>query len=131
MLECLSLIKIQPQQILDAGCGEGRDLFALQQHYPAAALLGIDAAAPMLQAARSANAATRSALKVFLSNLIGKPRLESAAALLGCADFAQLPLVKPGAALAPAAASGADGVGARASHRWTADVQLLWPGHVC
>jgi malonyl-CoA O-methyltransferase len=92
MLERLSLIKIQPQQILDAGCGEGRDLFALQQHYPEAALLGIDAAAPMLQAARSANAATRSALKVFLSNLIGKPRLESAAALLGCADFAQLPL---------------------------------------
>ncbi|MFM7227084.1 MAG: methyltransferase domain-containing protein, partial [Betaproteobacteria bacterium] len=92
MLERLPLIKIQPQQILDAGCGEGRDLFALQQHYPAAALLGIDAAAPMLQAARSANAATRSALKVFLSNLIGKPRLESAAALLGCADFAQLPV---------------------------------------
>lgn len=92
MLERLALIKIKPQQILDAGCGEGRDLLPLQQNYPEAELLAIDAALPMLQAARLANAATRSALTKALAKLMGKPRYESATAALACADFAQLPL---------------------------------------
>ena len=91
MFERLSLIKIKPQQILDAGCGEGRDLLPLQQNYPDAQLLAVDAAVPVLSVARASSTATRSALQTFLGKLLGAHRLESPIALLSCADFAQLP----------------------------------------
>lgn len=44
MQERLNLIKLVPQRVLDAGCGRGTDLQALQTHYPQAQLIGIDAA---------------------------------------------------------------------------------------
>ena len=92
MQERLSLIKLLPRWILDAGCGAGRDLLPLQQRYPQAQLLGIDAALPMLRAASAATGVTRSALQNLFARLIGSDRLASPGALLGCADFAQLPL---------------------------------------
>jgi malonyl-CoA O-methyltransferase len=92
MQERLSLIKLLPQWILDAGCGAGRDLLPLQQRYPQSQLLGIDAAQPMLRAASAATGVTRSALQNLFARLIGSDRLASPGALLGCADFAQLPL---------------------------------------
>lgn len=91
MFERLSLIKIKPQQILDAGCGEGRDLLPLQQNYPDAQLLAVDVSVPVLSVARASSTATRSALQTFLGKLLGAHRLESTVALLSCADFAQLP----------------------------------------
>jgi malonyl-CoA O-methyltransferase len=52
LLDRLSLVKIQPQTILDLGVGTGRNLSLLQQRYPEARLLAMDIATDMLQRAR-------------------------------------------------------------------------------
>jgi malonyl-CoA O-methyltransferase len=84
MFERLSLVKNSPQQVLDAGCGTGADLAHLQQAYPAAQVLGVDAVPAMLAAAAGAAQAPRS----FLSRLLpAKTGID-----LVCADFGQLPL---------------------------------------
>jgi malonyl-CoA O-methyltransferase len=84
MFERLSLVKNSPQQVLDAGCGAGADLARLQQAYPAAQVLGVDAVPAMLAAAAGAAQAPRS----FLSRLLpAKTGID-----LVCADFGQLPL---------------------------------------
>lgn len=93
MHERLELIRIRPQRILDAGCGEGADLQVLQSHFPDARLIGLDGAAGMLSAARERQAATASSmnrllkkwLPVKLGNGIG------ASPDLFCGDFAHLP----------------------------------------
>jgi S-adenosylmethionine-diacylgycerolhomoserine-N-methlytransferase len=40
------------QRVLDVGCGTGRNLALIGQHYPGVHLYGLDAAAPMLDVAR-------------------------------------------------------------------------------
>src|SRR3546814_8516093 len=81
----LSLIKIASQLVLDAGCGEGGDLAALQKHFPLATLLGLDASFGMLDLAKGNQAAALSAMQRLLQQWlpakigIGKP---SQAALL-------------------------------------------------
>ena len=93
MLERLALVKITPQRILDAGCGDGADLLLLQEHFPDASLSGLDASSAMLLAARKRQA---TAFK-FLSRLLktwlrGKGnKVQTREALLACGDFAQLP----------------------------------------
>lgn len=52
LLDRLSLMKIQPQTILDLGVGTGRNLSLLQKRYPDASLIAMDIAADMLQQAR-------------------------------------------------------------------------------
>jgi len=49
MLERLQLVRLDPKHALDAGCGRGVDLHALQTHYPKAQLIGIDASHELLQ----------------------------------------------------------------------------------
>ena len=90
MFERLALIKTRPACVLDAGCGEGQDLLALHQSFPTAALLGVDASAAMLAAARDQAAQGRSSMQ----RLIGLVRARPApgGALLACGDFARLPL---------------------------------------
>jgi malonyl-CoA O-methyltransferase len=84
MFERLSLVKNSPQQVLDAGCGAGADLAQLQEVYPAARVLGVDAVPALLAAAAGAAQAPRS----FLSRLLpAKTGVD-----LVCADFGQLPL---------------------------------------
>jgi malonyl-CoA O-methyltransferase len=84
MFERLSLVKNSPQQVLDAGCGDGADLAQLQKAYPAAQVLGVDAVPAMLAAATASAQAPRS----FLSRLLpAKSGID-----LVCADFGQLPL---------------------------------------
>jgi malonyl-CoA O-methyltransferase len=84
MFERLSLVKNSPQQVLDAGCGDGADLAQLQKAYPAAQVLGVDAVPAMLAAAAASAQAPRS----FLSRLLpAKSGID-----LVCADFGQLPL---------------------------------------
>lgn len=53
MAERLDYVKIEPQRILDLGCGDGASLAMLQQRYPEANLLGIDLVPEMLHAARA------------------------------------------------------------------------------
>jgi len=66
MRERLALVKISPQRVLDAGCGAGADLALLQRDYPAAQVLGLDAAQAMAAAARPALSAGKSLLKRLL-----------------------------------------------------------------
>lgn len=51
MLERLQYIKLAPQRVLDAGCGDGHGARRLTEVYPDAQVLGLDFAYPMLRAA--------------------------------------------------------------------------------
>ncbi len=94
MHERLALVRIEPQYVLDAGCGEGADLATLQKHFPQAAMLGLDAAPAMLAAAMQTQVAARSTmnrlLQQWLPATMGKGKNPSASLL--CGNFAQLPL---------------------------------------
>lgn len=92
MRERLALVKIEPQRVLDAGCGAGADLLLLEEQYAQAQIVGLDASPQMLQAARASRDAalssTRRALKKWL------PRLASGSLpdlSMVCSDFAQMP----------------------------------------
>ena len=94
MHERLALIKIAPQRVLDAGCGEGADLTVLQERFPEAHILGLDASHVMVAAARGRQLAALSSmnrlLKKWLPARSGAGPGLSAGLLSG--DFAQLPL---------------------------------------
>jgi len=93
MHERLALVKINPQHVLDAGCGEGEDLSTLQGSFPEAQVLGLDGALPMLQAARGKHVAAQSSLNRLLGKWLPSKMGGGANAgpALVCADFAQLP----------------------------------------
>ncbi|MCG2585365.1 methyltransferase domain-containing protein [Massilia sp. TS11] len=86
MHERLELVKVQPQRVLDAGCGTGADLAVFQQRYGAAQVVGVDAAPAMLAAAAAQRPAAGG-----LSGLLGKLMPRKTGTDLVCADFAQLP----------------------------------------
>jgi malonyl-CoA O-methyltransferase len=92
MFERLSLIKINPEQILDAGCGEGDDLLTLRQHFPRSALLGLDAALPMLSETRQREARSSSGMQRLMRALRVRSQHLSAQSALVCGDFGHLPL---------------------------------------
>ena len=56
MLGRLQYIRLQPAQMLDAGCGAGDNLPLLRERYPQAAYTGLDACAPLLAHARGRHA---------------------------------------------------------------------------
>ncbi len=93
MHERLNLIRLDPRQILDAGCGTGADLALLQERYDRAQVIGLDAAAPMLADAARMQQDASSVLQRVLRRLVpaGSKTGVPDAALL-CADFANLPL---------------------------------------
>lgn len=91
MFERLSLIKIQPERVLDAGCGEGDDLKVLAQTFPAAELLGIDISPAMLLQARNRGQGSGSTLR-DLFRLAQQALLKSSSISLACAEFSELPL---------------------------------------
>jgi malonyl-CoA O-methyltransferase len=93
MFERLELIKLAPSLVLDAGCGEGADLPVLRQRFGNARLIGVDASAPMLHAARASQAAAQSSVNRLLRRwLPGNGAGAGIGAELACADFARLPL---------------------------------------
>ena len=59
MLERLDYVKIEPQRILDLGCGTGATLTALSERYPNALVLGADANEAMLDVARGQHSRLR------------------------------------------------------------------------
>ena len=87
MHDRLGLVKISPKRVLDAGCGAGADLTLLQKDYPAAQVLGLDAACAMTEAAKAPASAMRS-LNSMLSRLLPA----KAGVDLLCGDFGNLPL---------------------------------------
>jgi len=56
MDERLRIIRLQPQAMLDAGCGVGDNLALLRARYPEAEYTGLDCCAPLLEQARSRHA---------------------------------------------------------------------------
>jgi malonyl-CoA O-methyltransferase len=94
MLERLELIRIDPRFVIDAGCGEGADIGALQERFADAGVVGVDASPAMLAAARARQAAALSSMSRLLAKwLPGRTGgAASAGAGLLCGDFAQLPL---------------------------------------
>ena len=91
MFERLSLIKIHPLQVLDAGCGEGDDLAALAQAFPGAGMLGIDASSAMLGLAHERNVQSRSRVKALLRRWLARAQTGQLPSL-ACADFGANPL---------------------------------------
>src|SRR5690606_23821299 len=55
----LRIIRLQPQAVLDAGCGAGDNLPLLRERYPDAAYTGLDHCAPLPAQARARYAAER------------------------------------------------------------------------
>lgn len=93
MHERLSLVKLNPTRVLDAGCGTGADLSLLQERYPQAQVIGLDGAAPMLEVAVRRQRNARSALQRVLQRLVpGVSQAGVQDAAVVCGDFAQLPL---------------------------------------
>jgi malonyl-CoA O-methyltransferase len=94
MHERLELVKIAPGRVLDVGCGEGADLSSLQQLFPDAQVLGLDASAAMLAAARETQAAALSSMNRLLAKWLPTRmgRGTASGSPLLCGDFAQLPL---------------------------------------
>ena len=95
MAERLGLVRMQPETILDAGCGTGVALGELHVRYPDARLIGLDLALNMTLAARNrAGAAMRSA-RSLLARVLGPlaPAREVRPWCI-CGDIASLP-IKP------------------------------------
>lgn len=80
MAERLDYIRLEPETILDLGCGHGADLPMLAQRYPQARRIGLDITPQLLQQARPAGG--------FLQRLLPQ---RNAPALV-CADACALPL---------------------------------------
>lgn len=87
MHERLMLVKVAPRRVLDAGCGSGADLALLQKDYPAAHILGLDAAVAMVEAAKTPASAIKS-----LNQMISRLLPSKAGVDLLCGDFGNLPL---------------------------------------
>lgn len=94
MHERLQLVRLAPQAVLDAGCGEGADLPILQDSYPQARLLGLDAAPGMLAMAQERQRAAMSSINRLLGKWLPQNILPggSGSPLLLAGDFARLPL---------------------------------------
>jgi len=90
MHERLSLVKIVPQRVLDAGCGAGPDLGTLQKTYPAAQIVGIDASPAMLAGAQAQVQAPASAMR-SLNQMLSRLMPAKAGVDLLCGDFGTLP----------------------------------------
>lgn len=86
MHERLALVKLAPQRVLDAGCGEGADLPSLQKRFAEAQTVGLDAAEPMLALA----AARQSSAWSSLNRVLGQWLPERVQGRLGVADRTQL-----------------------------------------
>lgn len=82
MAERLDYIRIDPHRVIDVGCGTGPDIAELTRRYPAAQVIGVDAAVAALRLARPARG--------LLSRV--NPFSRASAAAVACADVEHLPL---------------------------------------
>lgn len=85
MLNRLDLVKINPQVILDAGCGTGAASHALQKRFAKSQVVSLDFALPMLQKTRSTS--YQVGMLSQLKSMFGVTNQS-----LLCADIESLPL---------------------------------------
>jgi malonyl-CoA O-methyltransferase len=90
MAERLALVKLEPAAVVDAGCGTGEGLAELGARFPAAFLVGVDFAFPMLAIARERLGVSPAQGSIIARLLGAKARSARVTAL--CADFLRLPL---------------------------------------
>jgi malonyl-CoA O-methyltransferase len=93
MHERLALVRLMPQQVLDAGCGDAPDLLALQKCYAGAQIVGLDASLGMLKAAQKNHLVAGSAVSRLLKKIVPTKSVRERVSNLGfvCGNFAQLP----------------------------------------
>lgn len=89
LAERLDVVKLVPSTILDAGCGTGEALGELSARYPQSRLVALDAAWPMVAAARTRSLRGRTLLTRLLAPF-GRPAHASPGFV--CADATALPL---------------------------------------
>ena len=88
LAERLDVVKLVPASVLDAGCGTGEALGELAARYPGARLVALDAAAPMVGAARERWQRSRT----LVARLLGPFARGAASPAFVCGDVAALPL---------------------------------------
>lgn len=91
MYERLALIKIDPQRVMDAGCGEGADLPLLKKRYQEAQVLAVDASFNMLQVAQEHQKKSLTAFNRLMELVLAGKNGSGSEADLIHANFDQLP----------------------------------------
>lgn len=91
MHERLALIKVNPIRILEAGCGEGADISLLNERFPDAHLLAVDASLNMLRAGRYQQNVSSTSFKRLLNKILPHKKEGRFDADLINGNFAQLP----------------------------------------
>ena len=93
MHERLSLVRLAPKRVLDAGCGSGEDFPILQKHYPQTHVVGLDASTGMISSAKTQQRSASSSMRRLLGQWL--PDRMSATfppgASLSVGNFATLP----------------------------------------
>jgi malonyl-CoA O-methyltransferase len=92
MAERLGLVRLQPETILDAGCGTGDAIPELRTRFPAASIVGLDIATAMLEAARRRAASATTAERSIFARWLGAAGAVRGSTSLVCADAGRLPL---------------------------------------
>lgn len=87
LLERLTLIKLQPQRLLDAGCGTGYSLPTLHERYPEAEIWALDFALPMLKIAQQRVYDSTPRLKRWTQTILKRDRFRWIAG-----DLSRLPV---------------------------------------
>lgn len=92
MQDKLELVKIAPEVVLDAGCGEGDDLLYLSQYFAKSQVLALDGSHAMLALAMQRQLEAGNSVERLLgkwrNSLLGQNRNRQ----FICADFASVPL---------------------------------------
>src|SRR6478752_4358820 len=88
MAQRLDYVKLAPSAILDAGCGTGEAIGELGIRYPAARVVALDYALPMVEAARGRARQGRSLLRRLVPGLARGPATPHCV----CGDMNALPL---------------------------------------
>jgi malonyl-CoA O-methyltransferase len=92
MHERLALVRLAPERIVDAGCGEGADIALLQARFAEASVVGIDGSFAMARHAHEARVTRQSAMQRVLGKWLPGAMPKPAEPAIVCGDFARLPL---------------------------------------
>lgn len=91
MREKLSLVRLEANIVVDAGCGGAEDLVHLKQAFPEAHVLGLDASEALLRSAMHSATAANTGIEKLLKKFLPMSWTTSNEPDLLCADFSELP----------------------------------------